>query len=50
MYSKQAQSYITDEGNTSAIFGLLASHFKEFILYHAEEEEEEEILDENTVS
>jgi len=53
MYSNQAQSYITDEGNTSSIFGLLASQFKEFILYHAEEEEEEEeeeILDENTVS
>ncbi len=28
MYSNQAQSYITDEGNTSSIFGLLASHFK----------------------
>jgi len=28
MYSNQAQSYVTDEGNTSSIFGLLASHFK----------------------
>jgi hypothetical protein len=27
-YSNQAQSYITDEGKSSSIFGLLASHFK----------------------
>jgi hypothetical protein len=31
MYSNQAQSYITDEGNTSSIFGLLASHFKSWL-------------------